>query len=80
MEIKLTVVGLMVNNRSGSAPKVQEIITRHGTDILCRMGVPTQDKENGLITLVMDGPETSIQELISDLQVTEDVVVQAMSF
>jgi len=77
---KLTVVGLMVNDRSGSAPKVQEIITRHGTDILCRMGVPTQDKENGLITLVMDGPETSIQELISDLQATEDVVVQTMSF
>ncbi|HEY8343832.1 MAG TPA: hypothetical protein VIL66_01415 [Bacillota bacterium] len=80
MRNKLTVVGLLVNNRSGSAPKVQEIITRHGTDVLCRMGVPTQDKENGLITLVMDGPETSIQELISDLQVTKDVVVQTMSF
>lgn len=77
---RLTVIGLMVNDRSDSAPKVQEIITRHGTDILCRMGVPTQDKENGLITLVMDGPDASIQGLINDLQATQDVTVRTMSF
>jgi putative iron-only hydrogenase system regulator len=76
----LTVIGLMVNDRSDSAPKVQEIITRHGTDILCRMGVPTQDKENGLITLVMDGPDASIQGLLNDLQATRDVTVRTMSF
>ena len=77
---QLTVLGMMVNDRSDAAPEIQEIITRHGRDIVCRMGIPTQDKTDGLITLIMDGPKESVDGLVRDLQEAKEVVVQTMSF
>ena len=34
---KLTIVGLRLDHRQDIAPEVQEILTRHGDGILCRM-------------------------------------------
>lgn len=76
----LTVVGILVNDRSERAPHLQEVITRHGSDVICRMGIPTTDKEVGLITLVMDGPEESARGLTEELKTLKDISVNTMTF
>lgn len=76
----LTVVGILVNDRLERAPYLQEVITRHGSDVICRMGIPTNDKETGLITLIMDGPEESTHGLIEELKKLKEVSVNMMTF
>lgn len=76
----LTVVGIMVHDRSDFAPDIQEVITRFGSDIICRMGVPSPDKENGLITLIMDGPEESVKGLMAELKNFNGITVNTMTF
>ena len=45
---KLTIVGLRLDHRQDIAPEVQEILTRHGDRILCRMGLPDPGKQDGI--------------------------------
>jgi putative iron-only hydrogenase system regulator len=84
MEVKmkktLSVVGITVDQRSRHASEVQEIITRYGSDIIGRMGVPSPDKQKGLITLVFDGPETSTAKFYDELQTIADLEVKVMRF
>ncbi|MGD8400312.1 MAG: hypothetical protein PVH64_05170 [Bacillota bacterium] len=80
MKKTLSVVGIAVDQRARRAPEVQEIITRYGSDIIGRMGVPSSDKQKGLITLVFDGPETSAAQFYDELQTITDLEVQVMRF
>jgi putative iron-only hydrogenase system regulator len=80
MAASLTVMGILVDHRSEVAPGVQEVITRHGTDIICRMGVPSPSKEKGLITLVFEGDVQGIGQFRRELEEIPGVTVQTMSF
>lgn len=80
MAESMTVLGIMIDQRAWKAPHVQEIITRHGDRILCRMGIPTPSKENGLITLVVEGEQNHARLFCEELQTIEGVQVQMMSF
>jgi len=60
---KMKIVGILVEDRASRAPAVQEVITRFGTDISCRLGIPGPDKENGLIVLAMEDDKGIRDEL-----------------
>ncbi len=80
MAKQLQVMGIMVDHRGTIAPEVQEIITKHGTDILCRMGVPSPSKEKGLITLVFEADHAQSKGFRQELEAIAGVNVQIMSF
>jgi putative iron-only hydrogenase system regulator len=80
MPHKLSLVGILVDDRGEIAPKVQEVITHFGTDIIGRFGVPSPSKEKGLITLIMESEPADVRELASGLEKIEGVEVQTIEF
>lgn len=80
MSEAMTVVGIVVDERVEHAPQVQEVITRYGKDIICRMGVPSPSKENGLITLVFKGEAGTAEQFYHELEGIGGVDAQMMSF
>lgn len=52
------VVAVRIGQRSESAPKVQEVLTRHGCIIVARLGVHELScQQEGLVVLVVCGTE-----------------------
>jgi putative iron-only hydrogenase system regulator len=74
------ILGIMVDNRGEVAPGLQEVITRYGSDIICRMGVPSPSKKKGLITLVFEGELAEVSKFREELTAVPGVLVQTMSF
>lgn len=64
---KIGIVGLICAQRQTNAPELQEALTKHGERILSRNGLRTPDKQNGIITLVVEGDEGTIKALADDL-------------
>lgn len=73
------IVGLQVPNRADLAPAVQSIITRYGQDIIGRFGVPSSDKDKGLIVLLMQEAE-AVGHLTTELQDLVDLQVKTVAF
>jgi putative iron-only hydrogenase system regulator len=73
-------MGIMVDHRSQVAPGVQEVITRYGGDILCRLGVPSPSKERGLITLVLETDHNTVHSFKKELETISGIEVQTMIF
>lgn len=80
MKDNLSVVGILVDHREETAPELQEIITKYGNDIICRMGIPSPSKEDGLITLVFKGEQDQAVRFKEDIESIPGTNVQMMSF
>lgn len=80
MATPLSIIGILVEERGEVAPEVQEIITKFGSDILCRMGIPGPDKENGLITLVVESELEDLNKFRRELEQIPGLTVQTLSF
>lgn len=80
MEEPVSIIGILVERRAQHAPELQEIITKHGENILCRMGIPSPSKENGLITLVYKGDLKQAEDFQHELEAMPGVHIQRMSF
>lgn len=76
----INILGILVDDRAEVAPELQEVITRYGSDIICRMGVPSPSKKKGLITLVFEGELTQLGNFREELSGIPGVLVQTMSF
>jgi putative iron-only hydrogenase system regulator len=76
----MTVIGIVVDERAERAPRVQEVITRYGEDIVCRMGVPGPSKQNGLITVVFNGETAKAERFYRELEEVGGVAAQMMRF
>lgn len=79
MRGEICVVGILVKNRSELAPDVQQTITEYGSDIIGRLGIPSSDKRNGLILLVMQG-ESAAKKLTDQLREFKDFQVKIIQF
>lgn len=73
------VVGMQVSNRTDLAPEVQSIITRYGQDIIGRFGIPSSDKNSGLIVLLMQ-EAAAVGRLTAELQEVADLEVKTVAF
>ncbi|HEX3048316.1 MAG TPA: hypothetical protein VHY08_26425 [Bacillota bacterium] len=76
----INILGIMVDNRADVAPELQEVITRYGSDIICRMGVPSPSKKKGLITLIFEGELAEVVSFREELSALPGVLVQTISF
>jgi len=74
------VVGLMVDERGSKAPDVQQVITRYGSQILCRNGIPSPSRERGIITLTMEATRDEYSQMEQELRNIEGVTVNSIHF
>ncbi len=80
MQKDIYVVGLMVDERGTKAPDVQQVITRHGSNILCRNGIPSPSRERGIITLTMEATGDEYREMEQELKSLHGVTVESIHF
>jgi hypothetical protein len=73
-------MGILVDKRTESAPKVQEILTRFGDSILSRVGIHDPGEEDhGLITLNIRDREEKIKSLSKELESLNGVRVKTVN-
>ncbi|MFZ5643420.1 MAG: TM1266 family iron-only hydrogenase system putative regulator [Bacillota bacterium] len=75
----IRVVGILVEKRAAHAPEVQEVLTRYGSRILMRCGIPDPGRERGIITLTMQAEENEYTVMENDLQKIDGVSVKSVS-
>ncbi|MBO8137341.1 MAG: hypothetical protein H0Z40_04315 [Desulfotomaculum sp.] len=80
MERNITILGLLVDDRASHASKVQEVLTRYGSHILSRSGIPAPSKDRGIITLTMEASEQERQEIEQELGQIRGIQVRTLSF
>lgn len=68
MDFCPVIMALVLDNRTDCAPKVQEILTRHGCIIKTRLGIHESCDSRGLILLNLCGGDEQISALEKDLQ------------
>lgn len=74
----IRIVGILVDGRATNAPEVQEVLTRYGSRILMRCGIPDPSKERGIITLTMQAAENEYREMEDKLQEISGVSVKSV--
>ncbi|MCL6610910.1 MAG: hypothetical protein K6T66_05135 [Peptococcaceae bacterium] len=79
MKRDIRIVGILVEARANRAPEVQEVLTRYGSRILMRCGIPDPGRERGIITLTMQAGEDEYRSMESDLQRIGGVTVRSVS-
>lgn len=76
--MSIYIMGISVDKRSEFAPKVQEVLTKHGNNIVARFGIHDDSDENGLITLNVRGDDNYINEFSKELSSIPTVKVNHM--
>ncbi len=76
----LNIMGILVDKRTESAPRVQEILTKYGDSILSRVGIHDPgEKQHGLITLNVRDKGERIDALAEELESLEGVEVKTIT-
>jgi|LFRM01.1.fsa_nt_gb putative iron-only hydrogenase system regulator len=76
----LSLVSILVDERGERAPRVQEVVTEFGSEIIGRFGVPSPSKEKGLITLAMEAERARVDQLVGKLKTIEGVEIATAHF
>lgn len=66
METRLAIIGIIVDDRS-SAQAVNQLLSEFGDYIKGRMGIPYDEKEVNVISIVIDAPMDYISALSGKL-------------
>jgi len=74
----ICIVGILVEERACRAPEVQQVITRYGSQVISRSGIPDPSKSRGIITLTMEAHSDEAGALVEDLERVEGVTARAM--
>lgn len=74
----IRVVGILVESRAVHGPEVQEVLTRFGSRILMRCGIPDPGRERGIITLTMQADEGEYSVMEQDLERIDGVTVKSV--
>jgi hypothetical protein len=81
---KTTVFGVKLNNRTETAPKFQEIITKYGCNIKTRIGLHEVTDNicspSGIILLEVIGKDSEITGMESEISKLKEVNIQKMIF
>lgn len=76
---KVNIIGIRVDDRDDHATSVQKILTNYGKEISGRFGIPTHDKHDGLITVIMQSDAEVVHQFTSDLRNIDGVSVSSMN-
>ncbi|MHB8918618.1 MAG: TM1266 family iron-only hydrogenase system putative regulator [Desulfocucumaceae bacterium] len=74
----IRIVGIMVEARASHGPEVQQVLTRYGSRILMRCGIPDPGRERGIITLTMQAEQDEFNSMEEELQRINGVSVKSM--
>ena len=76
----LGIMGILLSDRRGQAPDVQEILTKYGDLIQCRTGVHDAATSVGLITLTVEADREELHALTAELKDVSGVDVSTALF
>ena len=80
MDERVGVVGIVIDDRKEAANEVNEILSRYGNLIMGRMGVPRDENNMGVISLLVEGTTDDIGALTGELgSITEVSVKSALT-
>ena len=74
---RLGVVGVVIEDRLATAPRVQDVLTKHGDLIVGRMGLPYKERDVSVIALIVDGTTDEIGSLCGRLGSIPGVTVKS---
>ena len=77
METRLAIIGIVIGKREAAA-KPNELLHEYGPYIIGRMGVPYQNKEVSVISVIIDAPQDAINALTGKLGMLPDVNAKTM--
>lgn len=78
----MQLVLVKIKSRQAHAVHVQEVLTRHGCDIMLRLGLHEAGAacaDDGLIVLQVKPDQTAVNGLVADLKAVAGVEVKAVS-
>jgi len=78
MEKHIGIIGILVNQKSENAPKVQQILTKYGSLILHRSGIPYSKCDRGIINLTVEAAPDELDSLTKELSSVKDIIVKSM--
>ena len=76
MERRIGVVGIVVEDRDKAA-RINSILSEYGDIIIGRMGVPYQDKQLSVISLIIEGTTDQVGALAGKLGNIKGVQVKS---
>lgn len=71
------VIAIIIKNRENSASKVNDVLTRFGHIVLGRMGIPYNERDLNIVTLIVDATTDEIGSLTGKLGQIPDVTVKS---
>ena len=77
MERRLGFIGIIIEDRKATAPKVNEILYEFGDNILARMGLPHVKHDYFVITLIIDATTDELGALTGKLGSLTDVSIKS---
>jgi putative iron-only hydrogenase system regulator len=77
MKARLGFVGIVIENRKETAPRVNEVLTQYGDIILGRMGIPHLEHDTSVITLIVKATTDQVGELTGKLGAIPGISVKS---
>lgn len=78
MQRRIAVVGLVIENREEAANRVNDILSKYGSLIVGRMGLPYREKNISIISLIVDGTPDDISSMTGKLGNVRGVKVRSV--
>lgn len=77
------ILGITVNERREHSAEIQAILTKHGCEIVARLGLPQQERDTctnkGLMVLVICDPQDAMEAMVKELNEISSVNAQYMT-
>ena len=67
MDKRVAVIGITVSSREHNSKKVNDILSHFGNIIIARMGVPYNERDISVISIIADGTNDEIGALTGKL-------------
>lgn len=78
MNQNICIVGLLVNEKSHQAPEVQRVLSKYGSLILHRSGIPYSNCDRGLINVTMKASREELDSFKAELNRIGGVKVESL--
>ncbi|MGE5474059.1 MAG: TM1266 family iron-only hydrogenase system putative regulator [Ignavibacteriales bacterium] len=78
MKREIAVIGIVVNDRRENASEVNEILTEFGHLIVGRLGIPYEEKNASIISIIMDAARDDIDSITNKLDSIDGVTANAV--
>ena len=67
MEKRLGFIGIIIESREAAADQINHILSKYGSSIVARTGVPYREKHCSVITLIVDITTDELGSLTGEL-------------